>query len=418
MKIIIGKNFGDEGKGLAIDYFASRSRNAGTSAVCVRHNGGAQAGHTVDLHDKRFVFSQLSSGSFRGADTFWADSFLPDLYKLGGEVTRFRSLNDELPQIYAAPACRCTYIGDVLLNMLLETSRGADRHGSCGMGINEAVVRSAAFPLYLGDVVGQDAAALHQKLRLIHRDYLPQRLSELNIDLRNAGEYSELLQSESVLRNSAEEMARNAEFVQLREQDHLRKYDDILFEGAQGLLLDELYEKYAPHLTSSRTGAYEPSRILRNIFSSGETMPQPEIVYITRTYVTRHGAGPLPYEDTDDPRKYCKNDRTNIHNEWQGTLRSAPHGDADEFAEAVRADLSESDISAKISLFVTHLNESNGCFITKNGQIPIEAFCGAKGLCGLFSRLYISDTPFSEDVRAVSQPRETGTASPLSHMKD
>ena len=78
-RIIIGKSFGDEGKGLATDTYALEAVRSGLSAVCVRHNGGAQAGHTVDLPDCRFVFSQLSSASFRGIDTFWADSFMPDL---------------------------------------------------------------------------------------------------------------------------------------------------------------------------------------------------------------------------------------------------------------------------------------------------------------------------------------------------
>ena len=78
--VIIGKNFGDEGKGLAADYFAMKAVRIGASAICVRHNGGAQAGHTVDRPDRRFVFSQLSSASFRGIGTYWADSFLPDLF--------------------------------------------------------------------------------------------------------------------------------------------------------------------------------------------------------------------------------------------------------------------------------------------------------------------------------------------------
>ena len=397
--VIIGKNFGDEGKGLAADYFASRSRSAGASAVCVRHNGGAQAGHTVDRRDGRFVFSQLSSASFRGADTFWADSFLPDLYKLSAERERFRSLTGAVPEIFGSPACRCTYIGDILLNMLLETARGKERHGSCGMGINEAVVRSAAFPLYLRDAAGSDAAALYRKMKTLQSEYLPLRLQELHMNLQSAGEYGELLQSDAVLRNAADEMARNAQTVQLREHDFLRKYDDILFEGAQGLLLDALYTKYAPHLTSSRTGLFEPARILRGIF--GTALPQTEIVYITRSYVTRHGAGPLPCEIPPAQLTFGKNDRTNVPNEWQGTLRIAAHGDTASFSEPVRADLAEGALPAAVSLFVTHLNESDGCIITKDGRIPAEQFYKSDGLRGLFGRLYLSDTPFAEDVRQI-----------------
>ena len=395
--IIIGKNFGDEGKGLATDYFASRSRNARKTAVCVRHNGGAQAGHTVDFPDIRFVFSQLSSGSFRGADTYWADSFLPDLYKLSEETERFRALSGTVPQLYASPDCRCTYIGDILLNMLLETSRGKERHGSCGMGINEAVVRSGRYPLHLGEIAGSDAEKLYRNMREIQTDYLPFRLHTLNIDLQNAGEYGELLQSDIVLRNAAEVMARNAESVTLRDTAFLREYDDILFEGAQGLLLDGMYTKFAPHLTASRTGLTEPSRILRELYDGSSAQPETEIVYMTRSYVTRHGAGPLPHENPEQPYTFGSSDRTNVQNEWQGTIRSAPHGSPEEFAEAVRTDLAESKLPADVSLFVTHLNESDGCIITTDGRIPVTDYCA--GLNGLFGTLYCSASPYAEDVR-------------------
>lgn len=395
--IIIGKNFGDEGKGLATDYFASRSRNARKTAVCVRHNGGAQAGHTVDFPDRRFVFSQLSSGSFREADTYWADSFLPDLYKLSEETERFRALSGTVPQLYASPDCRCTYIGDILLNMLLETSRGKERHGSCGMGINEAVVRSGRYPLHLGEIAGSDAEKLYRNMREIQTDYLPFRLHTLNIDLQNAGEYGELLQNDNVLRNAAEVMARNAESVTLRDTAFLREYDDILFEGAQGLLLDEMYTKFAPHLTASRTGLTEPARILRELYGGSSAQPETEIVYMTRSYVTRHGAGPLPHENPEQPYTFGSSDRTNVQNEWQGTIRSAPHGSPEEFAEAVRADLAESKLPADVSLFVTHLNESDGCIITTDGRIPVTDYCA--GLNGLFGTLYCSASPYAEDVR-------------------
>lgn len=397
--IIIGKNFGDEGKGLCVDFAASRCKSRGASVVCVRHNGGAQAGHTVDRPDKRFVFSQISSASFRGADTYWADSFLPDLYKLSAEQESFCAVSGIVPRIFASAACRCTYIGDVLLNMLLETARGENRHGSCGMGINEAVERSNTHPLYLGDVVGGDAESLYRRLKRLQTEYLPLRLAALHVDLRAAGEYGELLQSDNVLRNAAEQMARNAESVQLREAGFLRSYDDILFEGAQGLLLDELYLRFAPHLTTSRTGLYEPARILRSVYDT--EMPPTEIIYVTRTYVTRHGAGPLPCEEPAHPPAYGQNDRTNVRNEWQGTLRAAPHTNAADFAEAVRADLAEGALPAAVSLLVTHLSETNGCIITKDGDVPVKAFCASDDIRGLFGKIYISETPFAEDISCI-----------------
>ena len=393
VRIVIGKNFGDEGQGLAVDFFASQS--PGRSVICVRHNGGAQAGHTVDRPDFRFVFLQLSSGSLRGADTYWADSFLPDLYKLSEETERFASAGRRLPQIFASPRCRCTYPGDVLLNMLLETSRGADRHGSCGMGINEAVVRSEQYPLYLGHAAGQPADALFRRMRTLKNDYLPQRLRELHIDLKTAGEYGELLQSETLLRNAAEVMARNAAALRLCGAEHLTGYDDVIFEGAQGLLLDSEYTAYAPHLTSSRTGLHEPARIVNSVLPCADA----EIVYVTRTYVTRHGAGPLPRALPAEQSAFLRNDRTNVPNPWQGTLRAAAHGDAADFVHAVRGDLADNPLNASVSLFVTHLNETDGCMLTDTGRIPAETYCRADALRTVFARVYYSDSPYAENVR-------------------
>ena len=395
-KIIIGKNFGDEGKGLATDYFALEAVKRGADVICVRHNGGAQAGHTVDLRKMRFVFSQLSSGSFRGADTYWADSFMPDLYKLSAEAESFVESGGRLPNIYASEKCRCTCIIDVLLNMLLETSRGSARHGSCGMGINEAAVRSATFPLYLGDVLGMSASDLYSRLRELRRDYLPLRLRELSADLSKAGEYGEMLKSDDVLYNAAEAMCRNGRYVQLMPQERLRSYDEVIFEGAQGLLLDELNTEYAPHLTTSRTGLYEPARILSAL--CGKEPFSAEAVYVTRSYVTRHGAGPLPYEGK---LGIAVTDRTNVCNQWQGEFRTAPHGSTEEFMRAVLRDLAETKLKADISLFVTHLNESKGCIITDSGSIPVAEFCAETG--GVFGRYYLSDSPFAEDVSVLGQ---------------
>ena len=79
---VIGKNYGDEGKGLTVDHLCTGDEKP----LVIRHNGGAQSGHTVETDGKRFVFHQLSSGSFHGADTFWAGTYLPDLYKLQEEI--------------------------------------------------------------------------------------------------------------------------------------------------------------------------------------------------------------------------------------------------------------------------------------------------------------------------------------------
>ena len=367
IRIVIGKSFGDEGKGRVTDHFAKESQEAGRSVLVIRHNGGAQAGHTVTSGDKRFVFHQLSSGSIRHADTYWSDTFLPDLYMLGKEADEFRALFGFVPDIYASPEARLVTVLDVLINQAVESVRGENRHGSCGMGINETVVRSRTdFALRLGDVWGLSAYELFDRLISISREYVPVRLGELEIS-DCPGDYKDLLSDTTILRNWAKHAVNNLEYLKLSSEHIIRKYDDVVFEGAQGLLLDEMNLQYAPHLTSSRTGLTNPAALLRDV--APELEADSEAVYVTRTYVTRHGAGPLPYE-----ADLGFMDETNIPNDWQGTLRFARHGSSEEFIEPVLNDISSCSFKGKIAVFTTHLDETNGCFIASEGDIPYDTY--------------------------------------------
>lgn len=390
--IIIGKNFGDEGKGLAVDYFTSLAQKSKKSCLVIRHNGGAQAGHTVNTGNHSFVFHQLSSGSFRNADTFWSDTFLPDFYKLQDEINSFKIIHNSVPKVYSSADCRCVIIDDVLLNMAVETSRGNKRHGSCGMGINEAVNRSANknFKLTTKDIKTLSSQDLACKLKRIRKEYLPTRLNEYNISLDCMGEYGELLSNDNVIYNTAEMMSRSAEMVEIADDKLIYNYDEIIFEGAQGLLLDENYLKNAPHLTTSKTGSYNPIEFCKK----NDIQQEIERVYITRSYVTRHGKGPLPYENSE----LFFPDKTNVSNEWQGTLRFAMHGNAKEFTEPVIEDLSQDSIKTSVSLMITHLNETNNCIYSCDGNIPVSEWLQYDEINSAFDKVYLSASPFSEEI--------------------
>ena len=79
----------------------------------------------------------------------------------------------------------------------------------------------------------------------------------------------------------------------------IRNYSGLVFEGAQGLLLDTDYLVFAPHLTSSKTGSYNPKKILLENDLQNEDI---EFCYVTRSYFTRHGFGPFP---TECDKKSC-----------------------------------------------------------------------------------------------------------------
>ena len=150
-RAICGKNFGDEGKGLLTDYLAGKEART----LVVRHNGGAQSGHTVLYKGHRFVFHELSSGSFRGAATYWAKTFYPDLYKLAEELTAFANLSAFRPTIYADPLANITIIDDVFLK--------AEHRKVCGDGL-PAVANSDEVHL-LGSGEGENVIDIAVKRR-------------------------------------------------------------------------------------------------------------------------------------------------------------------------------------------------------------------------------------------------------------
>lgn len=389
IRAIIGKGFGDEGKGLATDRFCADF----PGTLVIKHNGGAQAGHTVEPEGKRFVFHQLSAGSFHTADTLWADSYYPDLYKLDEEITEFEAVSGICPKIYSSTGTNVTVIDDILINMLLELSRGDSRHGSCGMGINECDLRTGAgFGITVKDLMGLSAEELAKRILDIRNSYGSRRLSELGLCGRGnesgeMGELYDMLSSSDVVMNSADEMKRNAErYVTLCEDlpGLLKSREQVIFESGQGLLLDSENEEYAPHVTASRTGLYNPCRIL-----AGCGLEMGEAVYVTRSYVTRHGAGPLPYECAPAEFGITSPDITNVHNPWQGSIRYARHGSFDEFVSPVRADLEECTAGCvRASLFITHLNETDGKMMTVNGDIPVEEFVSDAVISDTFTTFY------------------------------
>ena len=397
IRAVVGKNFGDEGKGLATDHLAMLSENEDRSCIVVRHNGGAQAGHTVETSGKRFVFREISSGTFRGACTLWAPTFMPDLYKLSEEMDELLSLGVRKPEIFSVPDCPLTYIDDILINMSLESRRGKDRHGSCGMGIDEAKRRSSLpeFKITPADIVSGGSDRFLQKLLKIRKDYLPERLKALVLDISAMNEYGEMLDDSNVLYNYCEQMCRNSELITITEESILKNYDDIIFEGAQGLILDEENKTFAPNLTSSRTGLTNPDAILERTGIKGSC----EAIYVTRTYVTKHGAGRLPYEDIFIKQGRSFADKTNRHNEWQGSLRFAPHGSEDEFNEYVIKDSSGSAFAP--SILFTHADETGGNVLTKDGEISLKEWSERINKDGLYKRILVSDTHYAEDIRTV-----------------
>lgn len=374
---VIGKNFGDEGKGYTCSRLASSLKNA----LIIKHNGGGQAGHTVeDPEGKwRFIHHQIGAGAEYHVPTLFADSFMPDLFQLGKEVKDFTELFGFRPILYSEKNARVTTVDDVLLNMGAEVARGKNRHGSCGMGIEECVQRNAAgYGITVEELAGWTKQDLVDRLKQIRKEYTGRRAKILEIYPSNS--YYEMLNNETVLENFVIEVKENVKLLKLVDADRkwLEKFQHLIFETGQGLLLDQDNETYAPHLTSSKTGIHNPAVFLekRGLFLD-------EAIYVTRPYVTRHGNGPLPCEVDSFELPGLGEDLTNQPNEWQGTLRYAKHESLEAFFAPVLRDRDSVNCLErmgetkrpdlpKLAILVTQLSETGNQLYFDEGNISFE----------------------------------------------
>lgn len=152
---VLGANFGDEGKGLTTDYLASQQTN---NSIVVRFNGGAQAAHTVQTPlNQRHVFKHIGSGSFCNSATFLSEFFICNPLLFRNEYEQLLNYN-LTPQIYVHPQAIITTPYDMMINQIAEEHRGNNRHGSCGVGINETVERSVhpEFTLRVQDLYNRE----------------------------------------------------------------------------------------------------------------------------------------------------------------------------------------------------------------------------------------------------------------------
>lgn len=392
-KAVIGKNFGDEGKGLATDFLCDKAYKN----LVVRANGGAQSGHTVETKTKRFVFHELSSGSFKKADTYWADTYHPDLYKLSEEVNDFKKIAGFAPRVFSRKDAGITTILDVLLNMAFEKARGDNRHGSCAMGIYETELREkAGYKIAVGDLPSMGVKGLFDKLFEVKEKYIPKRLKEENFSSEMIKEYADLLNDRNVLINFSNEVFKNLSLIRIvdNEKSFFNEYDQVIFENGQGLLLDSECKRFYPNVSGSRTGLANIEKIL-----SRNNEKLNEVIYVSRTYVTRHGAGFLPGECGCDEIPKLLKDNTNLPNEWQGSLRYAFHESIKEFVKPVEEDLKELNYRPKVSLLLTHLNETKETVLIKDRSLKVDEFINQKEILKTFDKVYLSKDKYAENIK-------------------
>ena len=353
VKVVIGANFGDEGKGLMTDYFCAEAINRKENCIVVLSNGGAQRGHTVVTPDGvRHVFHHFGSGTLAGAATYFGVKYILNPMTFRKEYEELKAMGFT-PVVYADPNCMWSTPYDMIANQIIEDSRGDNRHGSCGMGIWETILR------YESNVLTESLRSFNELktwtqihlLKCVRERCLSKRLDGINKEIMK--EWTDILLSDNLIHRFIEDVKFMCNHITWKEDGYLQFWDNVIFENGQGLLLDQNQTKYGDNTTPSNTGIKNPYYMIKRIMPNANV----EVCYVTRTYMTRHGAGDFESECNKAEINSLMEDRTNVPNQYQGSIR---YGwlNVNELVERIKADIRFTGKSGyEVSLAVTHINE-------------------------------------------------------------
>ena len=346
--IVVDLGFGDCGKGLLTDFLA-RQFGAG---VVVRYNGGAQAGHNVIAPDGRHhTFSQFGSATFiPGIKTYLSRHVVvhPSALLVEGDILAGVGVRDAFSRIRVSDQALIITPFHQAANHIREIARGRNRHGSCGVGVGEAVEDSllnGADCVLAGDLI--NPPTLRRKLQFI-REHKRVQLIELYGDLLSGEELArewEIIEREDVIDQWISMISRIGELGLVAPdsvlQGWLGQAESVIFEGAQGVLLDA-DTGFHPYTTWSRCTAANALELIQEMAPNSQALQ----IGVMRSYAVRHGPGPLPTESDVLPSVVSEH---NKHNQWQGPVRYG-------WFDAVLARYAL-DVTGKLdSLMVTHMD--------------------------------------------------------------
>jgi adenylosuccinate synthase len=279
---VIGAQWGDEGKGKIVDWLASRAD------MVVRFQGGHNAGHTLVVDGETYKLSLLPSGIVTGTPSVIGNGVVLDPWALKAEVERIRGQGVKVTPDLLMVAETCPLILPIHrdLDALREDASGAGKIGTTRRGIGPAYE----------DKVGRRAIRVCD---LAHLDELGPELDRLcaHHDALRAGFGEPPVDRERLLNDLREIAGFVLPFARpvWRDLDKaLRRGKRILFEGAQGVLLDVDHGTY-PFVTSSNT-------VAGTIAAGSGIGPHAAgfVLGITKAYTTRVGSGPFPTEQDNE----------------------------------------------------------------------------------------------------------------------
>jgi adenylosuccinate synthase len=278
--VILGLQWGDEGKGKIVDFLASKY------SLIARFQGGPNAGHTLEFENIKHVLHQIPSGIFRSnTRNIIGNGVVLDPVVFKKEIDALKKLDVEpFYNLYISKRAHLIIPTHRILDSALEQSKGDDKIGSTLRGIGPTYQdKIARLGLRVGDVISDDFRKKYNKLKSLHEKQLAHLqfiydLEPLEQDFFAAVDFLKkfkIADTEYLLNNA------------------LNSQESVLAEGAQGSLLDVDFGSY-PFVTSSNTTCAG--------VCSGLGIPPTkvgQVFGIFKAYCTRVGSGPFPTELND-----------------------------------------------------------------------------------------------------------------------
>ncbi len=280
--VVIGAQWGDEGKGKTVDLLTDRV------AAVVRFQGGHNAGHTLVINGEKTILHLIPSGVLReGVRCFVGHGVVVAPSALVEEMQVLQKRGVPVPErMRISAACPLILPCHVALDLARETARGKSAIGTTGRGIGPAYEdKVARRALRTGDLGDPDFKERLGELIAHHNFSLTKRYGETALDADKA--YTECMRCADIIMPLLDDVP--ARIYEIRQAG-----SNILFEGAQGALLDVDQGTY-PYVTSSNTTA--------GAAATGSGIGPTDIsavLAIVKAYTTRVGAGPFPTELGDE----------------------------------------------------------------------------------------------------------------------
>ena len=275
--VILGLQWGDEGKGKIVDFFAK------DYDVVARFQGGPNAGHTLYVQDKKIVLHQIPSGIFRdGIINLIGNGVVLDPVTLRRECDTVASFGVDLKKnLFISERTQLILPTHRALDKAAELSKGTQKIGSTLKGIGPAYMdKTGRNGLRVGDLLDKNFTTSYIKLRLKHQ----RLLDNYNFQEDITAWEEEFFEALEFLREL--NIVNGEYFI----NDAIRSGKRILAEGAQGSMLDIDFGTF-PYVTSSST-------ISAGVCSGLGIAPQHirDVIGVTKAYCTRVGSGPFPTE--------------------------------------------------------------------------------------------------------------------------